>query len=111
MTNNGGLDQNMRRGLFGLSSADGVSPVNVWVDPTLHAILVTTAGSGLTQIAFTGAVNGSNQTFTVTTTPTYAVVDGIWYTAKDNNGNTQWTDTAGTIVFTGIVPQNSVWGF
>ncbi len=67
-------DNNRVTSLLGTSSSDGVTPVVVYVDPTTHRILVDATGG----INFadtetpTGAINGSNVTFTLANAPSPA---------------------------------------
>ena len=68
-------------------------------------------GGGLTPIVISGAVNGSNLTFTSTTKPTYIVSDGVWYTALDANSNVQWSYAGGTITLSIAPPNYSITGF
>jgi hypothetical protein len=80
------------------------------VDPITNRLLCSGAGgSGLTEITFTGAVNGVNTSFTGLQ-PTYAVIDGIWLKEFDNNGVRQWAWSAGTLTTT-LPPQSSIYGF
>jgi len=68
-------DLNRVPSLVGVSSVDGVTPAIVYVDPTTHRLLVDTASS----VNFadgeipTGAVNGSNVTFTLANAPSPAL--------------------------------------
>lgn len=70
-------DENAVPTLIGVSSVDGVTPVNVWVDPTTHRLLVdATGGSSVNYgdgIIPSGAVNGSNQIFVLPNTPSPAL--------------------------------------
>lgn len=68
------------------------------------------SGGGLTLLVATGVVNGSNNTFTFTSVPTYLVIDGAWYLPTDNNSVVQWSNV-GTTITTNIIPSNSIWGF
>ena len=75
-----------------------------------NPLSVVSSGGGLVLLTATGAVNGSNQTFTFTSVPTYLVVDGVWYQKKDSNNNTQWSNSGLTIT-TQITPNSAIWGF
>lgn len=99
--------------LLGTSSSDGTTPILVYADPVTHRLLVdsTGGGGGLSEIALTGSVNGSNQVFTVISSPTYIVSDGAWFKALDNNGLTQWTYSGGTVTLNIPPPINSIYGF
>lgn len=105
-------DQNRIPTLTGVSSTDGVTPINVYVDPITHRLYVDLAGGGggLTEIPFTGTVNGTNVAFTVASSPTYVVTDGVWLKALDNNGGTQWSYSAGTVTMI-VPPLSSIYGF
>ena len=70
------------------------------------------SGGGFTELAFSGAVDGSNAYFTTTDKPVYVVSDGAWYKELDNNGNAQWSWDLGTLTVTMIIPpQSQIWGF
>ena len=73
--------------------------------------IVNSTSAGLTRIAVSGTVNGSNQTFTVISTiPTWLVIDGVWYEKLDANGVVQWSSSSTTIT-TQITPNSAIWGF
>lgn len=116
-TNVGGLDQNSRRALFGLSSVDGVTPVNVWVDPTLHALLVAVSMvvSNINIETPTGLINGTNVTYT--TTKTINAVLGFFIngqflhptTATSSGTATDYSYTSGagmTVTMSTALPAN-----
>jgi hypothetical protein len=104
-------DQNKIPTLIGVSSSDGITPTLAYVDPVTHRLYVDSVGggSGFTNLPATGTVNGSNVTFTFTQVPTYIVSDGVWLTALDNNGGTQWNNV-GTTITMSIPPTNSIFG-
>jgi DNA-binding beta-propeller fold protein YncE len=106
-------DGNFVPTLIGVSSSDGTSPTLVYVDPVTHRLYVDLAGGGggLTVITFTGAVNGSNLSFTTTSQPTYVVSDGIWYRATDANSNVQWSYSGGTVTLSIAPPNTDIYGF
>lgn len=68
---NAPLDENSRQGLYGLSSANDNTRVDVWVNPITHAVLTENSGSGGggtgTWWKVNGAIDGSNVTFTIAT--------------------------------------------
>lgn len=64
-------------------------------------------GGGFIILNTASTVDGSNQTFvfsTATAQPTFIVSDGVYFTALDNNGNTQWSWNSGTKTVTLTVP-------
>ena len=66
--------------------------------------ILTGVASGF-QLPLTGLVNGSNQTYTWSTTPKAIVVDGNTYTSttQDASATPIWTGTT-TTVFTTLTP-------
>lgn len=64
-----------------------------------------TGGTGYTKETPTGTINGSNKTFTVTSTPVYIVVDGATY--FENDGYT----IVGTTVTTVVAPTGFIRSF
>jgi hypothetical protein len=99
-------DENDVPTLIAVSSLDGRTPVRLWADPVTHRLLVDVV-NGLVELTATGVVNGINRQFTFTTEPTYIVSDGVWYKPLDNNGNTQWSWSAGTLTATMTIPPTS----
>lgn len=88
MGDNAKRDQNSITTLLGVSSADGVTPVDIWVDPVTHRVLVDGVGSqgvGIASITLTGTV-GLVDTYTITytdaSTSTFDVTNG----ADGNDG-------------------------
>jgi hypothetical protein len=67
--------------------------------------LETHGGSGFTLLPATGAVDGSNTTFTFTEQPTYIISDGAWY--RVNKGFTFSVLTATM----SVPPSTDIWGF
>ena len=59
-------DDNAVPTLIGVSSVDGVTPVNIWVDPTTHRVLVDVSGASITLYTETpsGVIDGVNTTYT-----------------------------------------------
>lgn len=92
--------------LIGVSSADGQTPLRVYVNPATHRVLVDNGGgsSGITVLVATGAVNGTNAAFTFTKEPSYIVSDHGWYAPINSNGTTNWTWNAGTLTATMTIP-------
>ena len=66
------MDQNGRQTLTALSSADDGTIVQLWADPTLHALLTTGESSFADCETPTGAINDVNVTFTLAHTPSPA---------------------------------------
>lgn len=68
---NAPLDENSRQGIYGLSSANDNTRVDIWVNPITHAVLTEDSGSGGggtgTYWAVNGTINGTNVTFTIAT--------------------------------------------
>jgi len=56
-------DDNQVTTLLGVSNADGITPVTLYVDPTTHRLLVSIIGNDVVDEEPTGAVNGTNPTF------------------------------------------------
>lgn len=99
---------------------DGSTTVNnvTTIDFTSGAIVtdlgggivgIAVSGGGFTELPATGTVDGTNAAFTFTQQPSYIVSDGAWYKKLDNNGNTQWSWSAGTATMT-IPPNSSIFG-
>lgn len=66
---NAPLDENSRDGLYGLSSANDGSRVDVWVNPVTHAVLTENDGGGGqgTWYTVTGDIDGVNTSFSIAT--------------------------------------------
>lgn len=65
---------------------------------------------GFTEVAITGTIDDSNDTFTCTTEPTYVVINGVWY--KDTGGVYTWSWSANTLTLSGPIGTGSViWAF
>lgn len=65
--------------------------------------------SGLTKLPATGAVNGSNVTYTFTQVPTFIVADDGWFEKLDSNGGVQWSSSGLTITMVNP-PAYSIFG-
>lgn len=67
-------DNNRVPALIGVSSSDGSTPTTVYVDPTTHRVLVDATGglSFADSETPSGAINGSNVTYTLAHTPSPA---------------------------------------
>lgn len=93
-------DENEVPSLLAVSSADGVSLVRVWADPTTHRLLVQLVGSGNGgyQQATSGVIDGSNQTYTWATAPNALCVDNRVIQKVSLDGTVNWTGTTTTIL-------------
>lgn len=69
---NAARDANYVPTLIGVSNADGTTPITVYVDPTTHRMLVTTAINFADNETPSGTVNGTNATFTLANAPSPA---------------------------------------
>lgn len=78
-------DENSVPTLLGASSSDGYTPVRVYADPVTHRLLVSGSYAGINTEVPTGAVNGSNVTYTFQNTPKVIVVDQS-RTMKEDSG-------------------------
>lgn len=105
-------DQNSIPTLIGVSNADGITPVRVYVDPTTHRLLVDlpAGGSGtVTSVSVTTANGVSGSVATATTTPAITLTLGA-ITPTSVNGLTI-TGTTGTLTLTNaktLTVQNSL---
>lgn len=90
-------DNNYVTTLIGVSSADGITPVTVYVDPTTHRVLTqAAAGSGtVTSVSVVTANGISGSVATATTTPAITLTLGA-ITPTSVNGLTI-TTTTGTL--------------
>lgn len=96
-------DGNFVTTLLGTSSSDGVTPINVYVDPVTHRLLVDIdGGSGtVTSVSFTG---GIISVATATTTPAFTVAGtsgGIPYFSSASTWATSAALAANAIVIGG----------
>lgn len=100
-------DSNYVTTLIGVSSADGITPVTVYVDPTTHRVLTSGASSGtVTSVSVVTANGVSGSVATATTTPAITLtlgaitptsVNGLTITA--NGTNTLNIAAGKTVVF------------
>ena len=90
-------DSNLVATLLGVSSVDGVTPVTLYVDPTTHRLLVSS--SGPTEETPVGTVNGSNVTFTVSNTPKFVIIDGMFRVSGQG-----YTYSGGIITVDSLIP-------
>ncbi len=59
-------DSNSIPTLIGVSSADGITPIRVYANPSTHRLLVTASGSATgTWYKVSGTIDGANVTFTI----------------------------------------------
>lgn len=101
-------DGNFVTTLVGVSSADGVTPVRVAVDPVTGRVLVDLPSAGLGFLAATGTVNGSNTSFTFASAPRVIVVDNVPRQKTSSDGTVNWTGT--TSVTLAIAPNFDIYG-
>ena len=89
----------------GASNTDSTTVLPILIDSVTGRVLVD--GSTLTQEAPVGTVDGSNNTYTVSNTPIFIVVDGQVRPSVSNindiNGN-GFTYSGGTITVNSLVP-------
>lgn len=64
-------DDNYVPTLIAVSNADGTTPVTLYADPTTHRLLVSLASFSDAETP-SGAINGTNLTFTLANTPSPA---------------------------------------
>ena|SRR5579863_4701637 len=97
--------------IFESSTSPGVI-LRGQIDQITGRILVELSGGSGSFSQFvltaTGVVNGINTQFMFTSEPTYIVSDGAWYPMNDNNGNAQWSWSAGTLTATMAIPPSSI---
>lgn len=89
------IDANSRQGLTAVSNADGTTILRLWADPITHRLLVDISGGGGTGTYYTvsGAVNGSNVTFTI---PVAVTSDFLLFLARQPQAlTTDFTYSAG----------------
>lgn len=94
-------DQNSVVTLIGVSSADGITPVTIYVDPVTHRLLVQSAAGGsgtVTSVSVVTANGVSGSVATATTTPAITLTLGA-ITPTSVNGLTIST-TTGTFTLT-----------
>ncbi len=102
-------DGNSVPALLATSSADGVSLVDVWADPTTHRLLCTFPGGAAGyQQPTSGSVNGTNTTFVWATAPNVISVDGVSKQKVSSDGTVNWTGTTTTVLT--IAPNYDIFG-
>lgn len=105
---NAKFDDNNIPTWIGVSSADGTTPVTIYVDPTTHRVL--TSSSSFTDLETpSGTINGSNATFTLAAAPNPAgslmlFLNGAYQTAA----GVDYTLSSLTITFVLAPPSGSV---
>ena len=92
---NAPLDENSRAGLYGLSSANDGTRVDVWVNPDTHAVLVD---GGLTPATATtwGGSGGNTKTITNSAVTSTSMVVFMWATPPAG----LWSVVCGSGTFT-----------
>lgn len=103
------IDANSRGSLTAVSSADGVTIVRLWADPITHRLLVDASGSGGTGTWYdvTGAIDGSNVTFTIPVTPGS---DILLFLARQPQMKTTDFSVSGTTITYTYAPDASLSG-
>lgn len=92
-------DENFVPTLIGVSSADGITPVTVYVDPTTHRLLVdfTGVGSGtVTSVSVVSANGFAGTVATATTTPAITLTTTITGILQGNGTAISAATTTGT---------------
>lgn len=70
MADGGNFDRNLRYSIFGLSSADGTTPIGLWVDPSTHELLVQITGDTITATPEKASSSAVTRVATSTTSAT-----------------------------------------
>ncbi len=95
-----GIDDNAVKSLLAVSSADGESIVVVWADPTTHALLVKTVGTGLT-LETNGTLNGSQTLLNLVAGTNITLSDNgsgsITIASSGGSGSGYQTPTSGAV--------------
>ena len=81
--------------LMAVSSADGETPVVVWADPTTHRLLVTASSTVYTETP-SGAINGTNTSYT-----TVNSINNIFSFAINGQYLHPYNGTVGDYTFSG----------
>jgi len=78
--------------LMAVSSADGITPVRLYANPSTHRLLTSSASGGGTGTWWkvTGTIDGSNKTFTIATA---AASDFLLVLARQPQAQTVGADT------------------
>lgn len=98
------IDANTRQGLTAVSNVDGVSIVRLWADPVTHRLLTDAATGGtLTYYNVTGAIDGSNVTFTIAATPASDIL--LFLARQPQMKTTDFTLSGSTITY--VVPPDA----
>lgn len=97
--------------IAGVSSTDGKTIVLPWVDPVTHRLLVTSTGGGTTTVYTetpSGAINGSNLTYTVAHTINSIfsfAINGQYLHPRDIGAGTgDYTFSGMTVTFLSALP-------
>lgn len=65
--------------------------------------------TGLTKLTTASTVDDSNKVFVFSRSPTYLVINGVWY---DNSGGAYtWTGTTTVTLSAAIGTGSTIWGF
>lgn len=72
--------------------------------------LTIRATGSFSEIAVTGTINDSNVGFSASSTPTYVIINGIWY--KSTGGAITWTYVGTTLTLSSPVGTGgTIWAF
>lgn len=102
-------DQNFITTATAVSSVDGVTPVELWADPTTHRLLVDSGGGYITPTS--GVIDGSNATYVWNVAPSVIVVDQGRTMQKVNSApdsGVNWTGTTTTVLT--VAPTFDIFG-
>lgn len=92
-------DSNYITTILGVSSADGLTPVTIYVDPTTHRVLVSGDVNFTENEVPSGTINGSNVTFTVANAPSPATSLKVYLNSLRQVPTTDYTLSGVTITF------------
>ena len=100
-------DENSVPTLIASSNLDGKTPVRLYADPVTHRLLVDATGATFYADTVSGAINSSNQTFTVSNTISQALV--LYLANSAYQPGVDFTVSGTTISMT-VAPDSSLSG-